>query len=151
MRPTKFRGKRVDNEEWVYGDKIDVCNKRFIIPKPYHPTGFIGWVVGGLIEVIPETVGQYTGLKDKNGKEIYFGSRLRFSDKAEWYRNDRIKFNLRGDKKSFDEILTDHEKYPYEERIVESIEDYAWLLSSEIQEYWEVIGNTTDNPEMEFK
>ena len=70
MRPIKFRGKRVDNEEWVYGDKIDVCNKRFIIPKPYHPTGFIGWVVGGLIEVISETVGQYIK-NDKNGKEIY--------------------------------------------------------------------------------
>lgn len=128
------RGKRVDNGEWVYGWYIKFKGEHFITNFG-NRNGFIG----GFEKVIPETVGQFTGRKDKKGIKIYFGNKLRFTDKAEWYKNNRIKFNLRQDRESFDEILTNHEKYPYEERVVESIEDYEWLLSSEIQEHWEII------------
>lgn len=55
MRTIKFRGKRVDNGEWVYG-KLNPCDTR--------PT------VGGFF-VDPKTVGQFTGLIDKNGVGIY--------------------------------------------------------------------------------
>ena len=83
MREYKFRGKRIDNKEWVVGYYIpfnyevpndDYTNTQFghfILPlkkdgTPPHESDVH-------FEVIPETIGQYTGLKDSNEKEIYEG------------------------------------------------------------------------------
>lgn len=64
MREIKFRGKRLDNGEWIEGDLLRMLDHWFIFPDP-APEGIDKYAVD------PATVGQYTGLKDKNGKEIY--------------------------------------------------------------------------------
>lgn len=72
MREILFRGKRVDNGEWVYGNYVeDEQGASILYQYPKH---------GGLTRerIYSETVGQYTGIKDKNGNKIFEGDIIRF-------------------------------------------------------------------------
>lgn len=76
MRKVLFRGKRVDNGEWVYGAYFFDGRRHYIITaindKDHAMYGCRSTDVT-LFIVIPETVGQYTGLTDKKGSKIFEG------------------------------------------------------------------------------
>ena len=160
MREIKFRGKRVDNGEWVYGYYVrHETRQRCLIGddelKPEEikhlivVDSFADWNMPRQlqgIEVIPETVGQYTGLKDKNGVEICEGDIVQ----AE---NDVLETHSRGDMENGTLEVWDELECTIDAFGEIKFEDSAFM----IEEYFlaafkecelEVVGNVHDNPEL---
>lgn len=142
-----FRGKRVDNGEWVYGRGLQQCKDELgneivaIFENVVKSKNYIkknGRYTLYYVPVKAETLGQYTGLKDKNGKEIYEGDILQYIGKRK-----------------------DNMNKVYRRKVVFHEGMFA-LLSKELPAYsalnyhcmeygrseWSVIGNIHDNPEL---
>jgi len=90
---------------------------------------------------------QSTGRRDKNGKMIFEGDIAAFTDKVEWYKGKYFAKVVIGEMTK-SEALAEINSLPCEKRVIKLPDDYEWLLSSEIQQYWEVIGNINENQEL---
>lgn len=139
MRTIKFRGKDLETGEWLFGN-IQVPSKEDV-------EYFMWDYEHNQKEVIPDTVGQFTGLLDKNGKEIYEGDIL---------RGDEYPFNYDGVDNYFAEVVwadnvcgfyrITHKK---DNSTVRGISHGNWSeLDEEDIKSFEVIGNIHDNPEL---
>mgnify|MGYP001221606843 CR=1 FL=1 len=95
---------------------------------------------------------QYTGLKDKNGKEIYEGDIVEFSDKWEWYRckyGISMMFAKSEEGDRYKKIKAAYEAEPMERRVVQFDPYDSYGLSKvDLESYWEIIGNIYQNPEL---
>ena len=152
MREILFRGKRANNGEWEYGDLW--CNpygKRVVcIVSPINDQG----TTGGN-EVDPETVGQYTGLTDNNGRKIFEGDIIRYADEYEHQcyleslehpeEYDGVDFS---DMWTIDKVVYCVENgYPAFDLCKHDFEiNGLSALDNSRQFYFEVIGNIYDNP-----
>lgn len=82
MRKIEYRGKRIDNGEWVFGF-LDYRNDGFFIhvvddiAPTYADPG--GDKYSEYFEVDPKTIGEYIGLKDNKKRDIYEGDKIRHS------------------------------------------------------------------------
>ena len=130
MREILFKAKRMDNGEWIEGylvigrHEIDNTKEYAIIP-----VDVIFWEYGvsDMIQVIPETICQYTGLTDKNGNKIW--------------ENDVVKDK---DICLLGSVEYDEEHGMY---VINEVNDGY----QNFQEFWsctEVIGNIFENPEL---
>lgn len=128
MREILFRGKRVDNGEWFFGN-LDL--RQF-------GGSFYACIIHQLsmwkttkFEVVPETVGQYTGLTDKNGKKIFEGDILDYC--FSWR-----KVKLYG-RVGFSQKHVGYFLYDKNFEMMPGIEDCATM---------KVVGNKFDTPEL---
>ena len=125
-REIKFRGKNKKNGEWFYGNLFD---------KDIYGRTHICTTTKGCLDIDPNTIGQFTGLLDKNGNEIYEGDIVK--TKGGWggvvLWNSRSYFYIK-----------DNNYYEYEEPDLSPI---GSLLCCERKQL-EIIGNIHDNPEL---
>lgn len=142
MREIKFRGKRLENGEWVYGDLVQIEGS-YIYDYDIGDNGVEQKPILSQIKwnVNPKTVGQYTGLKDSNGREIYEGDIVIVGPKEialdKWTKPSPVIYQAGG-------YLVSHS------------DENTWLCAyaGDTQENFpylftcEVIGNIYDNPEL---
>lgn len=137
MRTIKFRGKLIDNSEWIYGVPINTHIGDYIVTEENpHVCSLYGYMeIDEFGQVDPDTVGQFTGLYDKNGKEIYEGDIIGCHDpeiKHLIFYNEkegRFMAALNGDIENYFVSVC-------------GLDNSCWVASKE------VIGNIHDNPEL---
>ena len=139
MREILFRGKRCDNGEWVQGYYIRADHHwhKHGIHKDWIASGASangGWfALHNKYAVKAETIGQFTGLTDKNGKKIFEG------DIIEWFAQGE------SERPDFGYIEYDEQSFVW--RVCWQKYDPDFMEGMQ-QEYISVIGNIHDNPEL---
>ena len=147
----KFRGKRLDNNNWVCGNLIidEISGKHYIVlsVNESEKISMEGCLFVVVSEVDPETVGQYTELPDKNKKEIYKGDILLIV--SELYSNFGRKATGKFGK-TIEEVIWLEDSWGT--RVIESdtiVKGYESKGLKSSAKYGEVIGTKFDNPELE--
>lgn len=152
MREIKFRGKRLDNGEWVDGFVLFNHDKSESVIAKLTDTESV------CENVVLNTVGQFTGLHDKNGKEIYEGDVLFVREwnniaLAIFDHDDRECLSLEDCKGA---LLQECQRIVYFEEGSMCAGDYyistLWDKQDQRHQYpifeVEIIGNIHDNPEL---
>lgn len=145
MREILFRGKRVDNDEWVYGSFVPDLREVYFgdeidgFIKPFGKTKEERLMV----EVDRESVGQYTGLTDKNGKRVFEADILSIKCADEKSRPYPVYFGTY----NVDGFDNDFHIGFYTKHFGEDI-SLGFLADSNGPADFEVIGNIFDNPEL---
>ena len=143
MREVLFRGKRVDNGEWITGNYVKAGyhwhkygkHEDWIVTSAIQNGGFINLCGRGA--VIPETVGQFTGLTDKNGVKIFEGDILKVSyDDGTAYTTEVYAYGST--------LCVDIEGEDYDCTAI----DFAVDIWKHNCCKWEVVGNVYDNKEL---
>ena len=145
MRKIKFRAKGLNDDNWHYGSYVytdDNRNNPFAsgpFKEKHHIIQYYpgDWNLGGweAIEINPNTLGQFTNLKDKNGEEIYEGDIIAFN----WRSSDGVDIT---------DLL--------EVRFIRGVFAFLWdgdidheaNIVSPTHEWATVVGNIHDNPDL---
>ena len=128
MREILFRGKRVDNGEWIEGFYAHSGEKKYILIDNDIAVGYLA-----MKEVNPDTIEQYTGLTDKNSKKIFEG--------------DIVKCISRFDAKDMVVIFETAEFHLVDCQRYKNYTECCGYRQFGMMET-EVIGNIHDNPEL---
>jgi uncharacterized phage protein (TIGR01671 family) len=90
MRQIEFRGLRTDGKGWAYGDIVTAFDGLFICPTDYDYKHYNEHWPEGFVEVNPSTVGQFTGIYDRNGVKIWEGDIVRYHFQNSWHKAEMI-------------------------------------------------------------
>lgn len=136
QREIKFRGKRIDSGEWIYGSLVGIDDIAVIVDHRdfcWNPCTdvYSFWFDMKNNEVDTNTVGQYTGLKDQNGRDIYEGDVV-----------------CLGDVKRRTGVIVRSDTAP---AFVLEVNGTAFDLYYRSQPRYEVVGNIYDNQEFGLK
>lgn len=149
MREIEFRGIKIYSNEWVYGNLIqNEKGEKYIIPFNVIEEDGHHLVINNDIPVFikQETVGQYTGLKDKNGVKIFEG------DILEAVVNNSIDLRLKGEPKCIAHWTVEYRCFQNNIGFMVYGKDRRWNRLLMINMIYnckvQVIGNIYENPEL---
>lgn len=142
MREILYRGKRIDNGDWVFGYYCPCVFGNFPAEPAIIDADELKKGKWAPVKVSRETVCQYTGLKDKNGKRIFHGDIVNLEDNFLGWKAV-IEFGDPNGSYSWGWQLKPIGKI---KNIPTDI--LCWVEAKEIGAFCEIIGNKWDNPEL---